>query len=75
MEKPERDDNPYLPPQVCDSNFDEATANEPGRVPSGFSIKFAVFAVACNLMFGYVAELVRALPLTLNTWYSSELQR
>ena len=51
-------DNPYLPPQVCDSNIDVASANEPGRTPSGFSFKFVVFAVACNLMFGGAAELL-----------------
>ena len=57
MGKTERDDNPYLPPQECKSNIDEATTNAPSRVPSGFSIKFVVFAVACNLMFGGAAEL------------------
>lgn len=58
MEKPERDNNPYLPLQVPESYFEEATANEPRRVPSGFSIKFAVFAVACNLMYGGACNLM-----------------
>jgi len=57
MEKTEPADNPYLPPQVPESYFDDVKANAHSRVPSGFSFKFVVFAVACNLMFGGAAEL------------------
>lgn len=60
MGKTEPDDNPYLPPQVPQSYFADVTANASSRVPSGFSFKFVVFAVACNLMFSGVAELVRS---------------
>ena len=53
----EPDDNPYLPPQFPESYINDVTANASSLVPSGFSFKFVLFAVACNLMFSSAAEL------------------
>jgi hypothetical protein len=60
MGKTDRDDSPYLPPQLRQSFFDEVTANEISIVPSGFSFKFIFFAIACNLMFSGATELFRS---------------
>lgn len=57
MKTTDRDDNPYLPPQLLQSSFDDPPPNAKGVVPSGVSLKFVFFAVACNLMFAGVAEL------------------
>ncbi len=52
MVRIERDDNPYLPLQVTDSQVDVPSTNEFAPAQSDFCLPFMVFSVACNLMMG-----------------------